>query len=467
MLILFSIVLSACCLIALTSQRYALAAVLLMGFIQDPFRKLVAGEPIFFIVTVGVVFGLLMLKTIQSIGFARSIAPFVNWVDYLYKPLTFFVVVLLIQFFHSLFRWGNVVIGLIGLLSYVAPFLAIIVGYYSVNNLSDVRKFMKVYVSFGLLVAGTVALSFSGFELSVFREVGAGLKIYDQGTILRSFSGIMRTGEIAAWHIATTACLLIVLYTTSTRKHSLLLIASLMVLLLLAIAFTGRRKMLMLVSVFGLCYLFGFFYFRKTLSAVSVFSAGLFVFMAWLAVEYFFPGGYSSDVQNYLARGASVYSDASDRFVELGLKPIQWAYSRVGLFGGGLGIGSQGAHLFQVSSIAGGSSEGGLGKVMVELGLPGLFAIVWLMYAISKYILSCIKLASQPFVSSALMAAVLGFAAFLLVNLLTFTVASQIYGDMFILIILGLVSGFVFALPNLVVNEIKQHSLAQHERSDF
>jgi len=199
MLILFFIVLSVCCLIALTSQRYALAAVLLMGFIQDPFRKLVAGEPIFFIVTVGVVFGLLMLKTIQSIGFARSIAPFFNWVDYLYKPLTFFVVVLLIQFFHSLFRWGNVVIGLIGLLSYVAPFLAIIVGYYSVNNLTDVRKFMKVYVSFGLLVAVTVALSFSGFELSVFREVGAGLKIYDQGTILRSsyriFNGFIIIGD--------------------------------------------------------------------------------------------------------------------------------------------------------------------------------------------------------------------------------------------------------------------------------
>jgi len=60
MIILFLCILAIACLIALTSERYALGAVLLIGFIQDPFRKLVAGEPIYFIVTVAVVFGVLL-----------------------------------------------------------------------------------------------------------------------------------------------------------------------------------------------------------------------------------------------------------------------------------------------------------------------------------------------------------------------------------------------------------------------
>ena len=456
MLLLFFIILAISCFVAFTSHKYALTAVLLIGFIQDPFRKVVAGEPIIFIVTVGIVFGVLMLKTVNRVGFSRLSDPFVNWVDYVYKPLALFLVLLTIQFFHSFIRWGNIVVSLIGMLSYLAPFLAIVVGYYSVNSLDDVRKFMKIYVGFGLLVSVTVALSFSGFELSIFREIGVGLKIYDQGTVLRSFSGIMRTGEIASWHLATTACFLMILYATSESKPPIALFIIAVFFLLLVISFTGRRKMVMLVSLFGVCYLFGFFYLRKTLSVTSVIMGFSATFLLWFAVEFMFPSGYGTDVQNYLSRGSSVYSGASSRFLELGLNPIKWAYNRVGLFGGGLGIASQGAQLFQVTSIAGGSGEGGLGKVMVELGLPGLVVIIWLAVAVARYIFGCLKLASQRFVQPQLMILILGAAVFLMVNLMTFSVATQVYGDIFVLLMLGLVSGFVFALPKFVAQNIHQ-----------
>ncbi len=458
MLILFLIILAGSCLFVMSSQQYALNGVLLIGFLQDPFRKLVQGEPIYFIVMVGVVFGLLLLKTLSREGVAGMVSPFTSWVDYIRSPISFFIGILAIQFFHSIFRWGNILVSLIGLISYIAPFLAIIVGYYAVNNLSDVRKFMKVYVAFGLLVGVTVALSFVGFELSIFREVGAGLKIYDQGTVLRSFSGIMRTGEIAAWHLATTSCFIVILYSTSKRRPSILIVSVLVLFLLLVIAFTGRRKMLMLVSLFGVFYLFGFFYFRKTLSFVAVFCSCSLVFTLWAGFEYIFPGGYSSDVQNYLARGSSVYTSASSRFLELGLNPLKWAFDRVGLLGGGLGIASQGAHFFQASSIAGGSGEGGLGKVMVELGLPGLLIILWLMISMARYVFRCLNLAAQSFVTPQLLVLVLGASILLLVNAMTFTVATQVYGDIFILLVLGLISGFVFALPKFVVSSMNESS---------
>jgi len=455
MLILFFVILAAACLVALSSERYALTAVLLIGFIQDPFRKIVPGEPIIFIVMVAVVFAALMLKVVNRTGINHITQPFTYWVDYVHKPLAFFVAILVLQFFHSLFRWGNVVVGTIGMISYIAPFLAIIVGYYSVDRLAHVRSFMKVYCIFGLVVAMSVTLSFMGFELNVFREVGAGLKIYDQGTVLRSFSGFMRTGEIAAWHLATTICFIVILCSTSQNRPPIFWATITILFLLLAITFTGRRKMLMLLSLFAVFYIFGYFYLRKALSVTALMACASVVFILWLGIEFLFPSGYSSDVQNYLARGSSVYSGASSRFFELGINPVRWAYYRVGLLGGGLGIASQGAHFFQSSSIAGGSGEGGLGKVMVELGLPGLLIIIWLSIAFARYIVRCINLSSQPFVKTQLMVLILGTAVFLLVNVMTFTVATQVYGDIFILLILGLVSGFVFALPKLVVNSLE------------
>jgi len=177
MLLLFLFILVCACLIAVSSHQHALIAILVIGFIQDPFRKLVPGEPIYFIVTVGIVFGLLLCKTVNRVGINGIKIPFIYWMDVLRKPISLFLIILAVQFLHSLLRWGNVFVSLIGLLSYIAPFLAIIVGYYAINNISEVRRFMKVYVLFGLVLAISVALSFAGYDLSIFREIGVGLSL--------------------------------------------------------------------------------------------------------------------------------------------------------------------------------------------------------------------------------------------------------------------------------------------------
>ena len=190
------------------------------------------------------------------------------------------------------------------------------------------------------------------------------------------------------------------------------------------------------------------------------------VFVLWLGLGFLFPDGYSSDVQNYLARGSSVYSGASERFFELGLGPIKWAINRVGWFGGGLGIASQGSQFFHSVSIAGGSGEGGLGKVMVELGLPGLLVIMWLVIAFSRYVLRCLSLVSQRFVQPGLMVMSLGASVFLLVNIMTFSVATQVYGDIFVLLMLGLVTGVVFATPKLVVQGMRDEEQFSLTRSN-
>ncbi|MBT8113810.1 MAG: hypothetical protein KJP04_00405 [Arenicella sp.] len=356
-------------------------------------------------------------------------------------------------------RYNNVVVGLIGLASYIAPFLALIAGYYLANSVQDIRRFLTAYALVGVLVAISVALGFVGYDWPILKEIGIGIKIYDQGTVLKSYPGIMRSGEIAAWHVSTAACLIMALTVSSTKQRSYLLIFSIIAILMVAVALTGRRKMLMMVSLFLMFYFMTYLYFRKTLDAKYFLSIFYLTMAFWFVFEVISLENYGESLRNYIARGSSVFGDASDRFLELGIRPVQWAYNRVGLLGGGLGIASQGGYLFDASNIAGGSGEGGLGKIMVELGLPGLLCIIWLAVSMARYINNALQLAAQKFVDPTVLPLMVSLTVILAVNAITFSVATQIYGDIFVLLLLGLFGGFLFALPKIVASQVHQKHL--------
>lgn len=436
--------------------KNALPLLLCIGFTQDLTRKLTPGEPIIFIVTVGVLFGAILLSIWMQRGIAYSQEPFLRWTHDIRSPLVLFLAVLFLQLLHSFLRYNNILVGLIGLTTYLAPFLAVIVGYYLATSIASIRAFMKLYVAIGVLVAFSVVLSFVGIDWAIFKEVGLGIKIYDQGTVLKSYAGIMRSGEVAAWHISTAACLLLTLLFTSDKPRSALIVAGIVALLLVAVALTGRRKMLMMVTLFVSFYFLGLFYYRKTLEAKYFLGIVYMALTVWFGYEVVSLDNYSESLRNYIARGSTVFSDASGRFVELGINPLQWAYDRVGIVGGGLGIASQGSYLFNVSDIAGGSGEGGLGKIMVELGLPGLIVIAWLVIAITNYVDSGLKLCARAPINKAILPLMVSLSVLLAVNAATFSVATQVYGDIFILILLGLFGGFIFALPKLVADSLQR-----------
>jgi len=50
---------------------------------------------------------------------------------------------------------------------------------------------------------------------------------------------------------------------------------------------------------------------------------------------------------------------------------------------------------------------------------------------------------------------VVGILVFLIANIPTFAIASQVYGDVFVLIILGFLAGALFALPRQVVSRLE------------
>jgi hypothetical protein len=160
------------------------------------------------------------------------------------------------------------------------------------------------------------------------------------------------------------------------------------------------------------------------------------------------PGRHAYDrgtYQNYVTRTENVFKYLPDRVNELGIAPVTWAYGKYGLLGAGLGTGSQGAQY--LGAMVQGAAEGGLGKIWLELGAPGFVIIVWLIWAMMRHIWNVLKLMRGQ--SAALSRLSCGLASFVAANAASFVVASQVYGDIFVLLLVGMALGALLAMPAL------------------
>ncbi|GAB4203264.1 MAG: hypothetical protein Fur0019_02320 [Tibeticola sp.] len=449
-------------LLSFTNWRWGLSLFLVAGFMQDPLRKLAEGQPVYFVLLAGVVFGAAWLGA----GFSRvRIGPSVmeGWRRHMGTPFALFVALVLLQAFHSYARFGSVQMTGIGLMVWLAPVFAVVLAYqFAVRRgLPALRRWMKLYVVLALLALSGVYLQYEGVEWLVLGEVGKGLTIYDVGTVLKAYSGFFRSSEIAAWHTATTAALLFILFAGRRLNFLRLLVAFALMGALVALGIlTGRRKMLVEVVIFLSLYSFLVVWFQRGAHrlAVGLAVVGL---AGWLAVVGFVDPdpGERLDTANYqlapgerykgyAVRGSTVFQDAPERFSQLGIGPVTWAISSHGWLGAGLGTGSQsGAGNESVVSINRGAAEGGLGKITMELGVPGLLLVLWLAWALARYVHAALAVTVQLSRPHARVAFAL--VALLAAKVASFSVAAQAYSDVFILLLLGSFTGFVLAMPVL------------------
>lgn len=124
---------------------------------------------------------------------------------------------------------------------------------------------------------------------------------------------------------------------------------------------------------------------------------------------------------------------------------FEYVIAQNGFFGSGAGTGSQGAQHFGGGAVlVGAAAEGGLGKVLAELGVPGLILLAWIMTAAVRYIW---KAADKVRGDENVAALSYGVLAFLMANAIVFTTAHQIFGDVNILTILGLLLGVLLRGP--------------------
>ena len=457
--------------VAVVDWRKGMLALLVVAFLQDPARKLEPGQPVYFTLLVGVVFAVVYVRAQLNAWFWPTQIP--GWSHYLKWPSIIFVLLLVAQAGNSIVRYGNPVIAGIGALSYLAPLPALLVGYYFAirGGAPGIHRWLAWYVVGALVMLSSVVVQFAGVEWDTLGQVGEGFVMYSTSetgdAILTAHSGFFRSAETAAWHTVTTVCLLILLSSMRKLSTNQVIVAVALVMALLTIGvLTGRRKLFVEIAIFLSTYVSLLLLFGKgglRLSAL-VFIGGMLAYgaAAWFMMDD--PATITAmdagRFEGYAARSASVTFDIFDRFLGLGLAPVQWAIDDYGWFGGGLGVASQGAqHFGGGGEVFGGAGEGGLGKITAELGVPGLLVAIWLGVSALRYGWAILKVVSQR--SAVVARLAYGLAALLLANIAVFVVATQVFGDLFAQLVLGLIAGFFLATPALALREQAEHVVSR------
>lgn len=427
--------------LSLANWRLVFLAVVLVGFAQDPLRKVIPGEPVFFVVLCTAVMAMALLGAMMKYGVV-SIEPIVAGNRATRTTLWLVIALVAAQAVLSWMRFGSPIVAAIGLLSYLSPIPAIWLAYHYTRNLADVRRFLGLYVVGVVIVTCGIYMSKAGLESPLLRQVGEGMIIND----VETHPGFMRSPEVAAWHVGAATCVLIALAVTFRSKALWMITPPVVLFLVAGGVLTGRRKMLVIVATYLAIYLSLLFYYRhrsgrRILFLVCVLCAA---FLGTARSMAFSEGSY----RPYLDRGQTAFGDAAARFTDLGLGSVGWAIAAGGFFGLGAGAGSQGTQHFSSGlGAASGAAEGGLGKVAVELGVPGLVLVVIAFILVARNVRLALESVSAR--DPRLLSLSAGLVALCAANVPVFMGASQIYGDPFVLTLLGSFLGFVLAAPRL------------------
>ena len=465
-------------LLALVDWRKGVLGLLLVVVLQDVFRKLTPNAPAYYILWTGAMFGLIFLVAYAR-GAIRGLRPLYLHDRGLRRAWQLFFLMVLFQAGQSLERLGNPLVATLGLIFYFAPVAALLTGIAYARSERQIERFIITYVLIMVPTVLTVYLSPDyAKDWSVLRDVGSftGTELLisgDRGPLV-SHPGLLRVGELAAWHAATAIAFISVLV---MRRPSLLLriLAGVAIIALLgAIILTGRRKMLMTLTIFFTLQWTLLIVLRKGLNRLTV---TLLILILTGALTFALLGqdraqavGRSS---KYVERGLTVFYSADERLTQ-SINLLKAAWNRAGVFGVGAGMAGQGARYAggndsgdeyaERSGGLQGATEGGVGMIVVELGGAGAAIVLWLIYSLATRLWYGMTL-----LSDSLLLYAASFSALLIANMATFGAANQLYGDHAVLILLGLVAGMLFALVNAGIKrrqaQLQQKALGSGQAS--
>jgi len=451
--------------------RAGLLITVVIGFLQDPIRKITPEQSSTFVGLVLIAFVLTILVIYEKKQGRIELRSMFWTVPEILEWIPIYFAVIAAQAMNSFLRFGDIQLMALGIAFYVAPAVAIWAGYEVGCSPKVLQKVIITYLVLCSLFAISAWLDLRGLDNILLQEVGSGIMITFEGFSASGVSGLWRTSEVAAWHLAAGACFSIVMAVSAQRRETqvpLVLLAAVFAYLTIP---TGRRKALVLVLVFTAFYLLLFSRRASPASRERVISSVLGgSAMAYGAYALFLITAKGDSFDLYLNRSLSAKDELVDRFQSQGIGALLRALDVSQ--GWGLGVGA-GANLGNLKLSASAQavrrsiqslsyvSEGGGGRIVAELGLPGLVvgiviaALILLTFRRNFRLLSLL----EPRLAFLL----LGLVAFGLANVVFFFSAAQVYSDPFILIMLGICFGSFLAVPTLIARQQAQLAYLQSQ----
>ncbi len=438
-LIVFLGLVGLCALRAFGNWRTGILLMILIAAIQDPVRKLVPGTPGWMTLATAPIFLAAVVGSVLTTPgwWPRFRAQFPKIGSWLRLLVLLSLPAALISATYGPGSWKLTVMGVF---AYSLIFLAVITGYHFPRHIADLRRILAVYcIAHGIMLFGAVleySGAFAGWSVLGSKALGYTWRRDMWGYLVQMISGFYRSGDVMGWHAAAVATLSLVLALTSDiRKRWLwaLIGAS----AIFAVLVCGRRKMVYMLPVFAVALMWIYWQAGRKGKTWSI----AFLLAMPAASVY-----VVTDLLGTDATQIRYYRESSDQtldtFQAQGFRALYDTYDQSGFWGEGLGTATPGSHHIKVARPRV-WQESGPSRVLVELGVPGMFGFMGVLLAILICLWQVTRSALVSRSKSGNYAAAL--MAFFIANAGALMVSGQILADPFIASFLGFMVGLTLS----------------------
>ncbi len=460
-LALFTILIVVGCFATLTNWRYGIFWFVAVGLLQDPVRKLTPGVPGFLVLATTPIWAAMVIQMWKAGLRWRRIA--VAFPGLGRATLAFVVSLFPAAVISATLGPGSWQLTLLGGFTYMSLLASASAGYLLFRNMDGLRRFLAFYC-----VATAVLLSGSLLEyLSIpFPALGTEMlgMIWTRdipGTVIHMISGFFRSPDVMGWHAAAAAMIAMAL-ALSGRLGSRWFWIALAVWSASIVILCGRRKMVYMLPLFVMVVTWLLWIYGRRWNMLSL-VATMLLSVTGLLFLYRSIGTDESFVAYYTSSPGDAYASVEKH----GFDAVVETYRQMGFFGGGLGLAAQGAHHLSVDN-SGVWQESGPSRALVDLGVPGLLALLVLGLVLLSCLMRIIRgLAAARSVHLPMWS---GLLAMVLANASSFVVSGQIFGDPFISCLLAILIGVLLGARRLEgatpapsrLNQSRSPRAAQH-----
>jgi len=429
--------------LTLENWRRGIFFLILIAALQDPVRKMVPGAPGYLALSIMPVWFVMVARTFPLYGecWQRFNMHFLK----LPRAVKFFFISLIpAALISATYGPGSWQITLVGILSYSSLLLGALTGYMQLSGRGQrLEHIFSVYC----LITAVMLVGTPMEYLGVFDPWGAvgtrsmgttwlQTSIYGMG--LKMIAGFYRSPDVMGWHsvMMSMFAVLLALKNRGARRSFWLAVAGWGIV---GGMLCGRRKMMYMLPVFVFVLVSFFwrihshrFQFRGVM--IIVVSAGLAGYGVYNLV------GPNAGVEIYYSN--NIVQMSYERVHTHGVDSVIETVRQSGFWGEGLGTATQGIHHLRVAKPRT-WQEGGLSKIMVELGVPGFIAALLMMAALIRSLFHVVHHRVSPESEDFILYA--GLVAILCANGGSFVVSHQIFGDPFVILFFAFLCGLVLS----------------------